>query len=189
LQPFEYLLLFAVIILGLAIGDLATSIQRLIAAGKLVKWDWLAPLAGLLALLMTVTQWWSWFGEERIAGGLTFPMFLALLITAMLLFLLCATALPDDFGEQPVDLRLYYASISRRFWLLFLAHWGSATGAMIWAWITIGRGELSQIHPIWLSMPIALPLLFIKNRWWHGVTLVALAVLYVGPHLGQTLAH
>ncbi len=189
MQPFEYLLLFAVIILGLAIGDLAVSTQRLLAAGKLVKWDWLAPLAGLAAFMMTVTQWWNWFGDERIAGGVTFPMFLEALVTAMLLFLLCATALPDDFGEEPVDLRQYYTSISRRYWLLFLAHWASATGAVIWAWIIIGRGNLNLIHPAWLTMPVALPLLFIKNRVWHGVTMVALIALYAGPHIGQTLAH
>jgi hypothetical protein len=188
-QPFEYLLLFAVIILGLAIGDLAVSTQRLIAAGRLVKWDALAPLAGVVAFLMTVTQWWNWFGEERIAGGLTFPMFLAVLVAAMLLFLLCATALPDDLGEESVDLRQYYASISRRFWLLFLAHWAAATGGVVWAWITIGKAELSQIHPAWLTMPIALPLVFVKNRWWHGVSLIALIALYIGPHLGQTLSH
>jgi hypothetical protein len=189
LQPFEYLLLFAVIILGLAVGDLAVSTQRLLAAGKLVKWDWLAPLSGLLAFLITVTQWWNWFGDERIASDLTFPMFLALLTSAILLFLLCASALPDDFGERPVDLRAYYASISRRYWLLFLAHWLSVTGAAIWAWITISRGQLSALHPVWLSMPIALSLVFVKNRWWHTVCLVALSVLYVVPHLGQTLAH
>jgi hypothetical protein len=189
LQPFEYLLLFAVIVLGLAIGDLAASTQRLIAAGKLVRWDWLAPLAGVLAFLMTVTQWWNWFGEERIAGGLTFPMFLGVLVAAMLLFLLCATALPDDFGETQVDLRQYYGSISRRFWLLFLAHWAATTGGVIWAWITIGRADVSQIHPAWLTMPVALPLVFVENRWWHGLSMAVLVALYVGPHVGQTLAH
>jgi hypothetical protein len=189
LQPFEYLLLFVVIILGLAIGDLAVSTQRLLAAGKRVTWDWLAPLAGLVAFLMTVGQWWIWFGDERIAGAITFPMFLLFLTSAVLLFLVCASALPDDFGEQPVDLRAYYASISRRYWLLFLAHWASTAGAVMWAWIIVSRGQLNLFHAEWLAMPIALPLLFIKNRWWHGASLIALALLYVAPHLGQTLGH
>jgi len=189
LQPFEYLLLFVVIILGLAIGDLATSTQRLLTAGKLVKWDWLAPLAGLVAFLLTVSQWWDWFGDERIARNITFPMFLAFLTAAVLLFLVCATALPDDFGEEAIDLRVFYASNARRFWLLFLAHWASTAGALVWAWISVAHGQLNQAHWAWLTLPIAAPLVFVKNRWWHGVSLVALAIFYVAPHLGQTLSH
>jgi hypothetical protein len=116
-------------------------------------------------------------------------MFLLFVTSAVLLFLVCASALPDDFGDEPIDLRAYYAATSRRFWLLFLAHWAATTGSVIWAWITVSHGQLNLIHPIWLTMPVALPLLFTRSRWWHGAGLVALAVLFVAPHLGQTLAH
>jgi riboflavin transporter FmnP len=117
MSPFEYLLLFAAIILGLAIADLAMSIHRLLAAGARVSWDWLAPLAAFVVFLKIVTQWWTWYGASRIASGLTFEMFLAVLVASILLFLLTAVSLPDDFGERSIDLRDYYASVSRRFWL------------------------------------------------------------------------
>jgi len=72
--PFEYLLILAVVVLGLALSDLAMSVHRLLAAGKRVRWDWLAPLAALVAFLKIVTQWWVWFGAAGIAAHLTFGM-------------------------------------------------------------------------------------------------------------------
>jgi hypothetical protein len=94
---FEYLLLFAAVILGLAISDLAISLHRLLNAAGRVRWDWLSPMAAALAFVRIVTQWWTWHDAERIAGGLTFGMFLGILISATLLFLMAAVALPDEF--------------------------------------------------------------------------------------------
>jgi hypothetical protein len=170
---FEFLLLLAAVILGLAISDLAVSIHRLLAAGSRVKWDWLAPLAALVAFLKIVTQWWAWYGEEKIAGALTFEMFLGVLSSAVLLFLLTAAALPDDFGERPVDLRAYYAAVSRRYWLLFVAHFVLVNIVSVWAQVVIDRSRFDLIQPGWLVLPVALSFVFIRNRWWHTVGLAA----------------
>jgi hypothetical protein len=187
--PFEYLLLFAAIVLGLAIADLAMSIHRLLAAGTRVKWDWLAPLAALVAFLKIVTQWWSWFDVGRIANGLTFEMFLVVLIASILLFLLTAAALPDDFGERSVDLRAYYASVSRRFWLLFAAHWTLITGVTFWAQIMIAKARIDWISPVWLVLPVALSLAFTRNRVWHTIGLIGFAGVYIAQYAGQSLVH
>jgi hypothetical protein len=187
--PFEYLLLLAAIILGLAIADLSVSVHRLLAAGKRVKWDWLAPMAALVAFLKIVTQWWSWFDAQRIASGLTFEMFLTVLASAVLLFLLAATSLPDDFGERPVDLRAHYALVSRRYWLLFAAQEILTTGVSLWAAAVVGKAQLNLVSPVWLVPPIALSLSFTKNRWWHTVALAGFIVVYIGQYLGHSLTH
>src|SRR5437667_5006187 len=60
MNPFEYLLLFAAIVLGLAISDLAISLHRLLNAAGRVRWGLLSPLAGIIAFLKIITQWWTW---------------------------------------------------------------------------------------------------------------------------------
>ena len=70
MAPFEYLLLFASVVLGLALAELAVGVNRLLRDWDRVKWDWLAPLAAILAFLKIVTQWWIWHGVERFAAGL-----------------------------------------------------------------------------------------------------------------------
>lgn len=187
MTPFEYLLLFAAIILGLAITDLATSIHRLLAAGRRVRWDWLAPMAALVAFLKIVTQWWSWYGVAKIAAGLTFEMFLGVLAASVLLFLLAAAALPDDFGEQAVDLRQYYARVSRRYWLLFVAHWILVNTVDIWAQVAIAKAHLDLIQPGLLVLPVALLLAFTRNRALHTLCLAGFVVVYVHQYLGQSL--
>jgi hypothetical protein len=187
--PFEYLLLLAAIILGLAITDLAVSVHRLLAAGARVRWDWLAPMAALVAFLKIVTQWWSWFDAQRIASGLTFEMFLTVLAAAVLLFLLAATALPDEFGERPVDLRAHYATASRRYWLLFVAQWLLATAASLWAQVAVGKAHLDLVSPAWLVPLIAFSAAFTKNRWWHTAVLAGFVVVYIGQYLGHSLTH
>jgi hypothetical protein len=189
MTPFEYLLLFAAVILGLAITDLALSIHRLLSAGARVRWDWLAPLAALVAFLKIVTQWWSWFDVGRIANGLTFEMFLTVLVASILLFLLTATALPDDFGEKSIDLRDYYASVSRRFWLLFAAHWILITGVSLWAQVVIEKAQIDLVSPAWLVLPVALALAFTRNRVWHTIGLAGFVCVYFAQYAGHSLGH
>ena len=121
MRPFEYLLLFAVVILGLAVSELAINLNRLLKAKSLVRWDVLAPLAALVAFLKIVTQWWVWFQAEAVANAMTFEMYLVVLIEAVLLFLLAGVTLPGEVPEQGISLRDSYESIRQRFWLLFAA--------------------------------------------------------------------
>ena len=186
--PFEYLLLFAAIILGLAVTDLAVSLHRLLSAGKRVRWDWLAPLAAIVALLKIVTQWWTWFAAEGLAHGLTFEMFILVLITAVLLFLMAAAALPDDFGDKPVDLREHYSTVSRRFWLMFLGHWILGAAVSIWAQVSIAGAHLKLLSPAWLVVPVVLSLVIFRARWWHGMALIGFIGLYVWQYFGHVLS-
>ena len=111
---FEYLLLFAAVILGLAVTDLAVSLHRLLNAGDRVRWDGLCILAAALAFERIVAQWWSWHAADRLATGFTFGMFLGVLISVTLLLLIAAVALPDH-TEAEVDLRAYYGRVYKRY--------------------------------------------------------------------------
>jgi hypothetical protein len=185
---FEYLLLFAAVILGLAVSDLAISLHRLLGAGARVKWDWLAPLAAIVAFLKIVTQWWSWRAAEALARGLTFEMFVGELVGMVLLFLLAAASLPDEVPHgEPVDLAAHYALVSRRYWILFLAHWLVLNGVSSWAQMQLTGARFNWLAPAYLLAPLALAMVFIRNRGVHTVVLIGLAALYIGQFFGRAL--
>lgn len=187
MTPFEYLLTFAAVILGLAVSELAVKCHRLVDLGAQVRWDWLSPLAGVCVLLKIITQWWAWYAAQSLAGGLQYEMFICVIIGGVLLFLLASTALPETSQQGEVDLALYYERVRRRFWLLFTAHWIVATFVGTWAQIVIGGARFSGFSLIYLIAPFALSLAFIRLRWFHGIALIALSALYATQFLGQQL--
>jgi hypothetical protein len=187
--PFEYLLMFASVILALALTDVAVSLNRLLGAADKVKWDWLAPLAALVAFLKIVNQWWVWFAGKAVATDMTYGMFLGILVSAILLFLMCAAALPDALDEPgDLDLRAYYGRVSRRYWLLFAGHWLTANGTSIWIQIVIEKARFAAVSPAYLILPIALALAFFRDRRLHGAGLIAFALLYLAFPFAHRLA-
>jgi hypothetical protein len=188
MSPLEYILLFIAIILGLAASDIAMSLHRLLSAGARVRWDWIAPLAALVAFMKIVTLWWTWFGVGQIARGLTFEMFVAVVAGAVLLFLLSAASLPDEVAEGPIDLRAHWSAVSRRWWSLFVLHWVVFNGLSIWAQVQIEHARFDWRAWPYLVLPLAISLIFIRNRWVQTICLAGLVVVYVGQFFGQALA-
>jgi hypothetical protein len=188
-NQFEYLLMFASVILALAVGDVAISLNRLLQAGAKVKWDWLAPLAAAVAFIKIVTQWWSWYGAAGLAAEITFGMFVAVLVGAVLLFLMAAATLPDQVEDAGIDLLRYYEEVHRRFWLLFAAHWIVATGVAIWIEVSLGGERFVLDSPVYLIVPLAVVLAFWWNRWVHTACLVGLLLLYLGHPFRRVLGH
>ena len=185
LGAFEYLLILAAVIFGLALSDLASSLHRLLDAGKRVRWDWLAPLAAIVAFLKIVTQWWAWFGGANLAKGLTFEMYIGELAGAILLFLLAAAALPDKADEPVVDLAAHYAHVTRRYWLLFAAQLTLSTALSLWAVARIGDQRPSFAALALGVLVLALILAFVRNRWLHTICLIGLSALYVLQFFGK----
>jgi len=184
---FEYLLLFAAVILGLAISDLAISLHRLLNAAERVRWDVLPLLAGALAFERIVVEWWTWHGAEGMANGLTFGMFLGVLISATLLFLMAAVALPDEVGGD-IDLRAHFNRTQRRYWLLFAAQWLTLNIVSIWAQININKVHLALLSPLLMILPIAVALAFIRIRAVQILALLGFLTLYTTLLFRQTLS-
>lgn len=180
--------MFAVVILALAVSDIAVSLNRLLEAGARVKWDPLAPLAALVAFLKIVTQWWSWYQARPLAKALTFEMYLAVLVSTLLLFLLAAAALPSAIEGNTIDLRAYYGDIRRRYWWLFISHWVVATGVVVWIQMQVAGGSFSPMQPGFLVLPAAISLALIASRWWHALCLVGFSGLYLAQFFGRGIA-
>lgn len=188
MRPFDYLLLLAAVVLGLALSDLAISTQRLLNAGQRVRWDIFSPLAAVVATLKIVAQWWAWFQGEQLSAHLTFEMFVGILFSAGLLFLLAATALPDEVPGEGIDLARYYASTRRRFWSLFALHLVASNAVLAWVQIRLVGAHFSLAPPLVLALPLAVVLAWFPARWLHGIGLMGFIALYVVQDFGRTLA-
>src|SRR5262249_45630044 len=152
-------------------------------------WDWLAPLAAVVTFFKIVTQWWGWFEAEPFSKRLTFEMYVGVLVSAVLLFLLAAAALPDPIEKGGrVGLARHYRRIVRRYWLIFAAHLLVSFAVSIWVQMTIKNGGANPLSfsPYFLLIPGAIALAFVRIRLLHGLALLALLGLYFSQLLGHT---
>lgn len=187
MAPFEYLLLFASVVLGLALAELAVGVNRLLRDWDRVKWDWLAPMAAALAFLKIVTQWWLWHSVEQFAAGLTFEMFLTVLIGTMLVFLIAATPLPE-VKEDGVDLRAHWDKVGKRYWALFLLHWLLTLSVSLWAQVIILHRTLNLVTPLMLVGPVMVALMLVRNRGFQAAGILLFAGLFLWQSGGTTLS-
>ena len=181
MSAFEYVSVMASIIIGLALVDVLVSLNRLIRAGRQVRWDWAAPLASLLVVLTLIQIWWGLY--QPTDRGMTIGQFLPLFVELVILFLLGAAALPDEVPADGIDLKTYYDRNGPYFWSLFTAAlgWLLVIGAV--QVIVNGNSVMDLLEGRlvdFLILGVFASLIFIRRRWWHAVAFVILALGPIG---------
>jgi hypothetical protein len=170
MDTFEYITALVAVVIGLAIADLATSLHRLLRHRKMVRWDWVAPLAALLVLVDLFNLWWRWRGFTGTTMGEVAPYFVALI----LIYLASSIALPDEVPSAGLDLGAYFDEIRSYFWFVYTTY-----VAVILTLITfrrIGQGfSASQIWAInYFDFPwiiVGYGMIFVRKRWISGAVL------------------
>ncbi|MCJ8190410.1 hypothetical protein [Sphingomicrobium aestuariivivum] len=187
----EGAIIFASLVVGVAVTDQLTSLHHLLRKGRAVRWDPLCLATALLVTLTIIMVWWGIAGDE--AETMTIGGFLPSFLLLVLLFLLAAHSLPDREEVQATgryDMFAYYDANSRMIWLLYTVAslFSSLTGVVQSAMAGVGRDRiLLQYGPDLVIVTFLMgSLIFVRRRWWHWVALV---VLYVGPinWLGRSL--
>jgi flagellar biosynthesis protein FliQ len=186
----EYVAAFISIMIGLALADLATSLQRLLRAGTRVRWDYLTPAAAILVTAFIINVWWAMFGALNAMRSLTVAGFIPDLISLLLLFCLASSALPDEIGER-LDLADYYRST--RTWL-----WGLFALYTIWVTIVVGARRvaanasmgafLGNVVPNAVLASLMLVLAVTDRRWVHAALISLLLLVTAAAWLPQELA-
>jgi hypothetical protein len=174
-------LIFASIIVGLAVADQLVSLHRLLRRRHDVGWDWAALIVALLVLLAQVQGWWSLAQRE---GALTIGEFLPMLTQLILMFLLASAVLPDEVPPNGIDLKTYYHDNGSYIWSLFSAAAGLGTAIRIVADVQAGSQPLPLLIeriPELVVLGMIISLIFIRRRWWHAATMLVL--VGVGPLL------
>jgi hypothetical protein len=180
-SPFEYILAFISIVVGLAVADLAGSLHRLLRARARLRWDWLALAAAGLVALTVLQFWWTFFRTGRLQAWSVYGQFLPLLALVVVLVLLASAALPDEVPEPGLDLAAYYADNARYFWSLYALFLALAGVVTVWpAWGARPAGALlaSQIPNV-VVLSLAGSLAVVRRRAYHAV-LVPLLLVVLG---------
>ncbi|HEX6590131.1 MAG TPA: hypothetical protein VF039_14090 [Longimicrobiales bacterium] len=169
------------VLVGLSLSTLLQAVHRLLRVAPRVKWSWIPIVWTLISILMVVQSWWAYFTIHQSPIWLNLFAFLLPLSVFVVLFLICASVLPDakaipDTGT--VDLEaLYFAQ--RRY---FFGLWGVLlVQAIVVSWIAAGHvdfgfEELFRVLGIGMGAALALS----GRRSVHALGTVAAATFLLG---------
>ena len=147
MRPFEFVIAFYSVVLGVAVAQLMTGVGRLVEERKRVRPYWVHSLWVLTLLLVDVDNWWSlWLVRDIQSWSIfTFLLLTALVGVIYLVTVLLFPRIPNE--SAPIDLRAHFFENSR--FLLFGngAAWALAL-ACNWSFLPFS----SWLDP-WVSVP------------------------------------
>lgn len=125
----SYLRVLLSVWVGLGLGQLVQALHRVARHRGAIHWDWLPVTWAALAILMFVQTWWAYFTILQVQIWTNLFAFLLPLTVFVILYLICASALPDATKTPEgatIDLRTFYLEQHKYFFalwalLLFLA--------------------------------------------------------------------
>jgi hypothetical protein len=118
-RPFDYVMMLAAIVIGLALTHLMQGVARIVEHPKRVRVWWVHLLWVAHMALMSVFWWWFEFAL-RLTPVWTFQLYAFVLGYAFLIYLICALLMPSDLGDHP-DYKAYFFSRRRWFFGMLIA--------------------------------------------------------------------
>ena len=191
----EYLIIFAAILIGLAVADLALSLHRLLRQGRDIKWHPIVPITGLIVLCLILNLWWQLYAAYSQRQEVEFIAFLPEVFMLLVLFLLSAAVFPDERLEKGASLLEFYIDNRIHFWGLFAVYLGCATANM---WIGGWRAGweikdylvFSSGNLVWVSLCVVMMMTRKMIVHWIivAITLLMIAYLWAGAQITQAAA-
>ena len=116
MEFFNYVMVLASVIVGLAVTHLLQGVAKLIQHPDRKKLYWVHLLWVALMFLNALFLWW-WEYQLSARTHWTFELYLFVLSFSVVLYLICAVLMPSELGDY-ANYRAYY--YSRRRWLFGL---------------------------------------------------------------------
>ncbi|HEX3808278.1 MAG TPA: hypothetical protein VHW02_01155 [Rhizomicrobium sp.] len=188
--PFEYFIILIVIIIGLALESVAKNLDGLLAAGKRVRWNWMAPANALGISVQTIAQFWLLWQLRDHYKVETFLFVLPPVAAMVVLFLAASAALPSEVPEQGLDLKLWYFQNCTRYWGLIVA---LAVAFAVTDLVVYFTHAMPAMEPlIFLGQnaivaALAVSLMRTRSPWWHGFCIVLFLVVQIGGNAALRL--
>jgi hypothetical protein len=175
-----YIVSFASILFGLAVGDLLLDLDRLLKNRRKVRWHPLPLLAAAFVMFVVITGWWDLYSVLVEETSFSIADFFPQLVKLVLVFLIAAAALPSDVSES-TDLKQYYFDNHRYFYTLFclLALWLAVTPLLT---ESVSIVVILTAGPGWFlgSRILAYGILaWTRREWVHWILLPLLSLSFV----------
>lgn len=177
----EGAIVFASLIVGVAITDQLTSLHRLLRVRQKVRWDPLPLLFAFFIMMSVIMAWWSVAGQSW-DDSITIGAFLPIFFNLVLIFLLASASLPDADDPAGHDLRAFWTSQRNYLLGLFIFTVLFDNGLLIANEMSEGRnvGDYLLRRQADIILIIFLIIAFFaKKRWldWVAVVLLNFAPL------------
>ena len=172
MDTFEYITALVAVVIGLAIADLATSLYRLLRHRKVVRWDWVSPLAALAILAELFNLWWRWRGFTGTTTGEVVPYFIVLI----LIYLAASISLPDEVPADGLDLGRYFDENRSYFWFVYTSYVATMITLMSMRALHHGLSVsdiFSKYYFDYFWIVVAYSMMFVRRRWISGAVLLA----------------
>lgn len=180
MTPFGYLSVLISIVLGLALTELLSRLQRLIQARERVRLNWL-PLAWVGIIFVLVVQWWWASFGLRNQQTWNFFSFLLVLLTPTLLYLAASLVLPEADAGREQDLGRHYFGIHR---LLF----GIVATVNLLSFLqSLAASDVQAATLSFCGMVLSISLALVKSRGFHAVGTIGSGLLLVTFIVLETL--
>jgi hypothetical protein len=163
------------IIIGLGLADVLVNFHRLLAERDRVRFDALPLIWTVSVLLLLLNYWWaSALNRDGAASADTAAEFGLAATVPILLFLVCASALPRGLpAEGMLDMRREWERQTKLFATLFLIYMASNWAVAFLVYGGVGW-DLQTVLRALVTVLIA-SLLLVRSRSWNWI--VALVVL------------
>jgi hypothetical protein len=161
MTAFEFLSVALSFVLGLAVTSLLSSVLVVFKARKQVHFDWLPVAWAGAVFVLQVQYWWALFALRDVSRW-TLPIFVLLLLLALILFGAGGLILPTSIDEAQGDLREFFRNEGRWGVLALLPYYVVGLFANVLLW---GQPLVSSTHGIVMIMMFSIAAVFFaKDR-------------------------
>jgi hypothetical protein len=183
----EHSLALISVIVGLGLTDLLGRFARLMRARRQVQWYWVSLAWGGISLVLVVNFWWGiYLGSVSLTQASSAAQFLMNLANPVLLYLICAGALPDARTQGGMDLRTAYYDERTYFFGLLVAYLLTTYfQAVVANASAMSLGMLTALRV--LLVALVLPLVWVRSPRYHALATAVFAGLMVIRMFTQVL--
>lgn len=115
MDSFEYIVVFVSIILGLSVTRILSGVSEMMHSRRFGGASWVHGIWVLNIFLYNLVVWWATY-RWRVVENWDFFLFVYVLATPLLLYLLSALLFPDP--DEPIDITTHFHQVRRWFFAL-----------------------------------------------------------------------